>query len=60
MNILLIIASVIAGIIVLVLLIAAISKKEYSVKRDIVIKAHTPTVFDYVKHIKTRIISING
>ena len=54
MNILLIILAVLVGIIVLFLLIAAVSKKDYLIVRTIRINAQKNTVFDYIKMLKNQ------
>jgi len=52
MNILITIFIVLAGIILLILLIALISKKGYNLQREIIINAPLQKVFDYLKHFK--------
>lgn len=54
MNILFIILSVLAGIIILFLLIAAVSKKDYLILRTIRINAPKQKVFDYIKMLKNQ------
>ena len=48
------ILSIVAGIIVLLLLIALFMKKGYKTHREIVIHAPRGQVFDYLKHIKNQ------
>jgi hypothetical protein len=54
MNILLIILSVIAGLIVLILIIALFVKKSYSIERSITINRSKQEVFDYIKFLKNQ------
>jgi hypothetical protein len=54
MNILITILAVIGGIIALLLLVAAFTRKKYSVERSIVINKSSAEVFDYIKHIKNQ------
>lgn len=54
MTILLTILFIIAGIIVLLLIVALFSKKEYHISREIIINAPKQKVFDYLKHLKNQ------
>ncbi|MGX7668417.1 SRPBCC family protein [Flavobacterium pedocola] len=54
MNILIIVAMVLAGIITLFLIFALFGKKSYDVHRSIVIKATQQEVFDYLKLLKNQ------
>ncbi len=54
MPILLIILLSLAGIIVLLLIIALFTRKEYNITRDITIQAPRQTVFDYLKQLKNQ------
>lgn len=54
MKILKSILFLIIGIIVLALIIALFTKKDYAVEREIVINKPKSEVFDYVKHIKNQ------
>ena len=54
MNILITILLVVAGIIALLLIIALFMKKEHYVKREIIINAPLPKVFDYLKQLKNQ------
>jgi len=54
MNILLIILLVIVGIIALVFILGFIMRKNYSVRRDIVINAPNQKVFDYLRQLKNQ------
>ncbi len=54
MNLLLTIIGIIAGILVLLLVIALFVKKDYSVQRDIVINKSTPEVYNYIKYLKNQ------
>lgn len=54
MNILLIILAVIGCLIALVLLIAAIAPKGYSIYREIVINRPVAYVFDYIRYLKNQ------
>jgi len=54
MGILLTIISVIAGIIILLLIIALFSKKEYSIVREITISRPVQQVFEYIKFLKNQ------
>jgi len=54
MNIVLIILSIIGGLIVLLLLIALISPKKYSVSRELVINRPRMDVFNYARLIKNQ------
>jgi len=54
MSIVFAIIGVLAGIIVLVLIIALFVKKEYSVKRSILINQPSQRVFDYIKYVKNQ------
>jgi hypothetical protein len=54
MKILKSILFLIIGIIVLALVIALFTKKDYAVEREIVINKPKPEVFEYVKHIKNQ------
>ena len=51
---------VIAIIIAIPLVIALFVKREYSIERTITINKPKQEVFDYVKHLRTRIIIVNG
>ena len=52
MNILITLLCILAGIIVLLLIIAAFTKKEYHTHSEIIIDASREKVFDYLKQIK--------
>jgi hypothetical protein len=52
MNILITILLVLAGIITLLLIIGLFTKKEHSVKREIIINAPLQKVFDYLRLLK--------
>ncbi len=54
MNIIITILLVIAGIIALLLIIALFMKKEHYVKREIIINAPRPKVFEYIKLLKNQ------
>ena len=54
MSILLTIISVIAGLIILLLVIALFIKREYTIEREIAIAQPTPQVFNYIKYIKNQ------
>jgi hypothetical protein len=54
MNILLTIIGIIAGIIVLLLVIALFLKKEYHVSREIVINRPAQQVFEFIKFLKNQ------
>lgn len=54
MNILIIILEVIGGIVALLLLVAAFTRKKYNVERSVVINKPLAEVFDYIKHIKNQ------
>jgi hypothetical protein len=54
MNILIIILSVVGGIIALLLLVAAFTRKKYSVERSVIINKPSPEIFEYIKHIKNQ------
>lgn len=54
MNIFLIILLAIVGIIVLFLVIALFTKKDYAVERSIEINRPVSTVFDYIKYLKNQ------
>jgi hypothetical protein len=54
MQILLIILSILASIIVLVLLIALFVKKDYSIIRTTTISTPTPTIFNYIQLLKNQ------
>ena len=54
MNILFIVLGIIAGIFVLLLIMALFAKKGYSVHREILINKPKQEVFDYVKFIKNQ------
>jgi hypothetical protein len=54
MSILITIISVIAGLVILILIIALVIKKEYTVEREIVINQPLQKVFDYIKYIKNQ------
>ncbi len=54
MSILLIIIGIIAGIIVLLLVIALFTKKEYSIIRETVINRPAQQVFNYIKLLKNQ------
>lgn len=45
---------IVAGIIVLLLIIALFMKKEYEAYREIIIRAPQQKVFDYLKQIKNQ------
>ena len=50
----------IPGIIVLALVVALFVKKEYMVEREVVVEKPRQVVYDYLKYLKTRIISASG
>lgn len=54
MNILLIILLTLAGIIALLLIIALFTRKEYHIRREIIIRASRQTTFDYLKQLKNQ------
>jgi uncharacterized protein YndB with AHSA1/START domain len=54
MSVLLIILSAIAGVIVLLLIIAAFSKSSYSLEEQITINEPTDRVFKYVRYLKNQ------
>jgi hypothetical protein len=54
MNILITILAIIGGIIALILLLAAFTRKKYSIERNIIVDKPAAEVFDYVKHIKNQ------
>lgn len=54
MQILLTIAGVLIGIILLILIIALFSKKDYSIQREIIINQPVETVFNYIRHLKNQ------
>ena len=54
MSILLTIISVIAGLIILLLLIAMFIKKEYTIEREISISQPVQQVFNYIKYLKNQ------
>lgn len=54
MNILIGILIGIAGLIGLLLLVAAFAKKGYTIRREIVVDRPVATVFDYLRHIKNQ------
>jgi hypothetical protein len=54
MNILLIIIGVIAGIIILMLIVALFSKKDYNVVREILVNRPAQQVFEYIKFLKNQ------
>ena len=54
MYILITILAIIGTIIVLILVVALFTKKDYSIQRDIVINRSTPEVFNYIKHLKNQ------
>src|ERR1700733_8304634 len=54
MNIVIIVLSVLAGIIVLLLVIALFMKKDYNTYREIIIHAPRQKVFDYLRYLKNQ------
>jgi len=54
MNIVIIILLIIAGIIALVLIVAALMTKGYKTHSEVIIHAPLQKVFDYIKHIKNQ------
>jgi len=54
MNVLLTIVLILAGIIVLLLIIALFARKKYSVEREIKIDRPLATVFDYIRFLKNQ------
>lgn len=54
MHIILIILSILAGLILLVLVVAAIAPKSYSLERKIIINRPKADVFNYLKHLKNQ------
>lgn len=54
MNILITILLVLAGIIVLFLLLALFMRKDYNIRREVIIDATLQKVFDYVKLLKNQ------
>ena len=54
MKILKIVGLVIVGIIALVLITAAFTKKDFAVKREVMINKSKQEVFDYIKYIKNQ------
>jgi len=51
MDLLLTIGGIIAGIIVVVLLLAIVAPKQYTLQRSIIINKPREDVFDYVKYL---------
>lgn len=43
-----------AGIIALILIVAAISRKDYDIRCEVIINAASAKVFDYVRHLKNQ------
>ena len=54
MNIILTVFLVVFSLVVLLLIIAALARKEYSVERDIIISKPKVNVFDYLKRLKNQ------
>lgn len=54
MNILITILLILAGLIVVILVIAALSKTEYSIQREIIINKPVQQVFDFIKYLKNQ------
>jgi hypothetical protein len=54
MNILIIIVGVVVGLIAVLLMIAAFTKKDYSIQRNILINKSVGEVFHYIKHLKNQ------
>ena len=54
MSFLITIISVIAGLVILVLIIALVVKKEYAIERETVINQPLQKVFDYIKYVKNQ------
>lgn len=54
MGLLFIILGSIASLLILILLIAAVSKKSYAVERSIVINRPKEQVYDYLRHLKNQ------
>jgi uncharacterized protein YndB with AHSA1/START domain len=54
MNIVITIVIILAGIIALLLIIALLSKKAYTIQREVIINAPTQKVFDFLKQIKNQ------
>jgi hypothetical protein len=54
MNLILYVLSGLLGLVVLLLIVAALAKKEYSVMREIAIKKSRREVFDYLKYLKNQ------
>ena len=54
MNIIVIILIILACIVALVLIVASLTKKIYTVRTNIVINAPTQKVFDYIKYLKNQ------
>lgn len=54
MNIMITILLVLAGIIILLLVVALFTKKEYIIHREIIINAPQQKVFDYLKQLKNQ------
>jgi len=54
MNILLIIITIIVGLIAILLIIAAFTKKSYSIQRETVINRPIGDVFDYIRYLKNQ------
>jgi hypothetical protein len=54
MNILIIILLALAGIVALLLIIALFARKNYNVRREIIINAPRQKVFDYLKQLKNQ------
>ena len=44
----------IAGIIILILIVAAVSPKDYAVEREVIINKPAAEVFNYVKYLKNQ------
>ena len=54
MKVLLTIVLVLAGIIVLLLILALFTRKEYAVEREVKIDRSLPNVFDYIRYLKNQ------
>lgn len=60
MNVILTILLVIAAIVVLFFIVALMTKKEFTLQRQVIINRAKQDVFDYMKLIKTRNTTVFG
>lgn len=54
MNILLMILGALVGVVALLLIVAGLAKKDYTISRDILIRENRDNVFDYVRYLKNQ------